>query len=141
MVWGGVVTTKDFFKLRLSFAEKGIFLNAPANFMIVSKTKYFLGYLNSYLNNWFYNSFIGTVLHKDGIRFYVDDMFKIPIPPITQSNQPIVNQIEALVDKILAAKKQNPQADTGEWEKEIDKLVYRLYELTEEEVRIIEEKP
>jgi len=45
------------------------------------------------------------------------------------------------VNKILAAKKQNPQADTGEWEKEIDRLVYRLYELTEEEVRIIEEKP
>jgi hypothetical protein len=43
-----------------------------------------------------------------------------------------------LVDKILAAKKQNPQADTSEWENEIDRLVYRLYDLTEEEVKIIE---
>jgi len=66
---------------------------------------------------------------------------KIPLPPISQSNDSIVNQIEALVDKILAAKKQNPQADTGEWEKEIDRMVYRLYDLTEEEVKIIEEKP
>jgi hypothetical protein len=41
----------------------------------------------------------------------------------------------------LAAKEQNPQADTAEWEKEIDRLVYRLYDLTKEEVRIIKEKP
>ena len=32
-----------------------------------------------------------------------------------------------LVDKILAAKKENPQADTSAWEKEIDALVYALY--------------
>jgi len=42
------------------------------------------------------------------------------------------------VNKILAAKKQNPQTDTGEWEKEIDRLVYKLYNLTEEEIKIIE---
>lgn len=68
------------------------------------------------------------------------DKFKKLCPPITSSNEPIVKQIEALVDKILAAKKQNLQADTSEWEKEIDKLVYRLYDLTEEEVKIIEER-
>jgi hypothetical protein len=138
VVWGGVVTTKEFFKLRLSFVENGVFINAPANFMIVSKINYFLGYLNSYLNNWFYNNFIGTVLHKDGIRFYVDDMLKIPIPAITPTNEPMVKQIETLVDKIMQAKKQNPEADTSEWEKEIDQWVYKLYELTEEEIAIVE---
>jgi len=51
---------------------------------------------------------------------------------------PIVQQIEALVDNILAAKKQNPNADTSAWEGEIDGLVYKLYDLTEEEVKIIE---
>jgi len=138
VVWGGVVTTKEFFKLRLSFLDKGVFINAPANFMIVDNFKYFLGYLNSYLNNWFYNNFIGTVLHKDGIRFYVDDMLKIPLPPITASNRRIVNQIEALVDKILGFKQQDPKTDTTHLEREIDELVYRLYDLTEEEIKIIE---
>jgi len=52
--------------------------------------------------------------------------------------QPIVSQIESLVDKIIAAKKDNPQADTTPWEKEIDQLVYKLYDLTEEEIAIIE---
>jgi hypothetical protein len=42
------------------------------------------------------------------------------------------------VDKILAAKKQNPNANTFSLEKQIDEMVYKLYELTEEEVRIVE---
>jgi type II restriction/modification system DNA methylase subunit YeeA len=52
----------------------------------------------------------------------------------------IVRQIEALVDKILAAKKQNPNAHTSNLEKQIDEWVYELYELTEEEIRIVEGK-
>ena len=46
----------------------------------------------------------------------------------------------ALVDKILAAKKANPQADTSKEEAEIDRLVYALYGLTEDEINIIEGK-
>jgi hypothetical protein len=30
--------------------------------------------------------------------------------------------------------------DIGDWEREIDRLVYRLYDLTDEEIRIIENK-
>ena len=46
----------------------------------------------------------------------------------------------ALVNQILAAKKESPAADTTVLEKEIDKLVYELYGLTEEEIGIIEGK-
>jgi hypothetical protein len=53
-------------------------------------------------------------------------------------NQSIVSQIESLVDQILDAKKKNHAADTIEWEKEIDQLVYKLYELTDEEIKIVE---
>jgi hypothetical protein len=42
------------------------------------------------------------------------------------------------LEKIFEAKKGNPQANTDEWEKEIDELVYRFYELTPEEINIIE---
>jgi hypothetical protein len=48
--------------------------------------------------------------------------------------------IISFVVKILATKKDNPQADTSDWEKEIDGLVYKLYDLTEEEIRIIENR-
>jgi adenine-specific DNA-methyltransferase len=53
-------------------------------------------------------------------------------------NQPIADQIVTLVDQILSAKKQNPEADTSKLEKEIDELVYKLYNLNEEEIKIIE---
>jgi hypothetical protein len=43
-----------------------------------------------------------------------------------------------LVERVLAAKRANPQADTSKWEREIDKLVYELYGLTEEEVKVVE---
>lgn len=34
----------------------------------------------------------------------------------------------------------HPQADTSKWEAEIDQLVYQLYGLTEEEIKIVEAK-
>ena len=43
------------------------------------------------------------------------------------------------MDKILAAKKENPQVDTSDMEKQIDQLVYALYGPTEEEIRIVEQ--
>jgi len=41
-------------------------------------------------------------------------------------------------DQILSAKKQNPEADTNQLERQIDQLVYKLYDLIEEEIKIIE---
>jgi hypothetical protein len=43
-----------------------------------------------------------------------------------------------LVDQILSTKKSNPTADTCALENEIDQLVYELYGLTEEEIKIVE---
>jgi hypothetical protein len=58
---------------------------------------------------------------------------ELPIPNISLENQqPIIT----LVEQILQSKEQN--TDTTALEKEIDKLVYELYGLTEEEIRIIE---
>lgn len=60
---------------------------------------------------------------------------EIPIPEATLvQQQPIAN----FVDFILAAKKKDPSADTSKQEAEIDKLVYELYGLTDEEIAIVE---
>lgn len=56
--------------------------------------------------------------------------------PICVSNQ---QSIVDLVDKIIAIKRLHPQADTSTLEKEIDRLVYQLYELTPEEIAMIEQ--
>ena len=59
----------------------------------------------------------------------------LPFYPLSTKDQvPFIH----IVDKILTAKKSDPKADTTALETEIDQLVYQLYELTAEEIKIIE---
>lgn len=45
---------------------------------------------------------------------------------------------KTMINFLFAAKKANPQADTSKEEAEIDRLVYQLYGLTGDDVKIIE---
>ena len=65
------------------------------------------------------------------------DLQGLPIKMATKDQQ---QQIITLVDQISSIKKQAPEADIFSLEREIDKLVYRLYGLTEDEIQIIENK-
>ena len=96
--------------------------------------KYVLGILNSSLMDWFFG-FIGKV--KGRVREY----FNNPLSqiPIKGCSSVVQETIIKLVDKILSAKRSNPSADTSGLESEIDRLVYQLYGLTEEEIKIVEE--
>ncbi len=58
------------------------------------------------------------------------------VPPVTPKNQPIADEIETLVDRIIDMKK-NSQ-DTSRLENRIDQLVYQLYDLTPEEIEVVE---
>ena len=49
------------------------------------------------------------------------------------------DHFRALVSQILADKQANPAADTSALEAEIDQQVYQLYDLTDEEIAIVEE--
>ena len=91
--------------------------------------KYLLGIMNSK-----YASVLLTNLRGGDYHIYPEHIRNIPIPVATPAQQ---QQIIALVDKILAAKKQNSSADTTALESEIDEFVYDLYGLTEEEKDII----
>ena len=123
-----------------ALAGKGIFLSSN-EYMIGGNynKKYFLAVLNSKLIQWYLRNITGVMGEKLKIG-QKSNFIKIPIPVIDSSNQHIVSQIESLVDKILAAKKTNHAADTTAWEKEIDQLVYQLYELTDEEIAIVEKE-
>ena len=96
--------------------------------------KYVLGILNSSLMDWFFG-FIGKV--KGRVREY----FNNPLSqiPIKGCSSVVQETIIKLVDKILSAKRSNPSADTSGLESEIDRLVYQLYGLTEEEIKIVEQ--
>ena len=71
---------------------------------------------------------------RSNIHLYPDDWKKLPIPEVNSVTQiPIVN----LVDRILAAKAADPAADISALERKIDRIVYELYGLTEEEIAIV----
>ena len=96
--------------------------------------KFVLGCLNSRLLQFYYQTkFKAETELFPKIRIIQAKEFPIPNIHLTDQ-QPIVS----LVTQILSAKKENPAADTFELEREIDRLVYGLYGLTEEEVEIIE---
>jgi hypothetical protein len=108
-------------------------------YFIPQKDYYLLGLLNSRLI-WYYFKSICAVLgdpEKGGrLRWFTQDVIKIPIVELVSPHQR--NLIEDLVSEILSCKAAEPAADTSELEAEIDRLVYCLYGLTDEEIRLVE---
>ncbi|GAA8646166.1 class I SAM-dependent DNA methyltransferase [Helicobacter pylori] len=95
--------------------------------------KFLVGLLNSRLLDWLFRK-TSTNNH---VNLY--ELETLPIPQITKSNQPTVHKITDGAKAILEAKEKDPKANTKNLEKEIDALVYQLYNLTDEEIKIIEE--
>jgi len=124
-------------KANYAYDEQGMYLTNSAYFLSGEQLKYLLAVLNSQLADFYFFQITAKIAggRKRYTKQYVE---QLPIPPITSSNKGIVGQIERIVEKILSAKKQNPAADTSQSEREIDRLVYKLYELTEEEIAIVE---
>lgn len=97
---------------------------------------FILALLNSKLVDYYYR-ITNESKHLNGgaLPFDTESVKVIPIPEVSkEKQQPIID----LVDKILAAKKNDSLANTSDLEAKIDKLVYELYELTEEEIAVIE---
>ena len=57
--------------------------------------------------------------------------------PIAANEGDLKDRIINLVDQIIELKKQSPNTDTSILETQIDQLVYQLYELTSEEIKIV----
>ena len=70
-----------------------------------------------------------------GIRWLAQNIVNIPIPSATNEQ---MRSMSSLVEQVLETKQFNPSADTSALESEIDHLVYQLYGLTDEEIKIVE---
>ncbi|MDZ7777875.1 MAG: hypothetical protein U5L09_20800 [Bacteroidales bacterium] len=62
----------------------------------------------------------------------------LEVIPIKVPSMDEQEKIEAVVKSVIDNKKKDLQADTTDLESQIDQLVYQLYDLTEEEIEIIE---
>ncbi|EPZ70835.1 type IIS restriction-modification protein [Helicobacter pylori UM038] len=99
-----------------------------------------LGVLNSSFMSWYAReNFKDKHMSGGYLGLNKGNLEKLPMFELEKSNQPTADKIIALVDKILALKEKDPKANTQQLEKEIDALVYQLYNLTDEEIKIIEE--
>nr|WP_120884689.1 class I SAM-dependent DNA methyltransferase [Helicobacter pylori] len=115
-------------------------------FMMTSRTLetrdlyYILGLLNTTLYRWLTIQMTNLITIGKYAYGSKDKIERLPIPKITEKNQELADKITALVDKILKSKEKDPKANTQGLEKEIDALVYQLYNLTDEEIKIIEDR-
>ncbi|GAA9156908.1 class I SAM-dependent DNA methyltransferase [Helicobacter pylori] len=121
------------------YEEKGFYAPAPAN--IVTGDKIEIKYITALLNSKCIYFAMRKFYMGGGIEgeLKTNNLEKIPIPKITPQNQKLADKITDCAKAILEAKEKDPKANTQKLEKEIDALVYQLYNLTDEEIKTIEE--
>ncbi|MGN8496966.1 DUF7149 domain-containing protein [Helicobacter pylori] len=140
IVYGEIVQEPRFY-LDNGECELGYFYAEATSFILTGEhLRYLLGMLHSKLITFAFKTFYaGGGLGESGYRYKKAFIERLPIPKITEKNQELADKIIALVDKILQIKEKDPKANTQRSEKEIDALVYQLYNLTDEEIKIIED--
>ncbi len=96
-----------------------------------------LGILNSKVMDFAY-CFINPEKGEALAQVKKSHVEELPLPRVVFGEPQKQRSIIALVDRILAAKQRDAEADTSALEREIDQLVYALYGLTPEEIQIVE---
>ena len=134
-------------KITAAYDEEGIIItNTLTSFRIDKRLdeKFWLAYINSNFISWYAYNFIYSRAIRT-MHFYNFYIQQVPIPEVVMENPrkqlPIIN----LTNEILIITKlddylNNPgkQVKVKKLEKQIDKLVYELYDFTKEEIEIIE---
>jgi hypothetical protein len=128
-------------RLSVAYTEEKLVFKKDINPFIPTNIQYSAKYLlavlaSKFISHLYVNS--SVIATKDDFRqTTLTELRALPIPAITTTFQePIIT----LVDQILAVKKTDPKADISNLEAEIDRLVYELYGLTEEEIALVEGK-
>ena len=96
----------------------------------------FLAIINSSYIRFLYN----RLVQESGRVFPQVKLTHLKKLPIVLPDEQLGKDLAVLADKILNTKRDNPSADTSLCESEIDNLVYRLYDLSEEDIEMIEKK-
>jgi len=136
-----------------SLSLDGEFCLDSAGFIITNDNKYYLGILNSKLIL-FYFKLSSVIWGKDGVKWFGDNFDTLPIKTIDLLNSSEKFQHDKMVkmvDQMLEVQKKYHSAKTENektiykkqidiLDNQIDKLVYKLYKLTKEEIKVIGEK-
>ncbi|GHV47200.1 hypothetical protein FACS1894204_10310 [Synergistales bacterium] len=128
----GITGVDDKRRLIMTLVPAGFYLANSCNYILRPdniQLESLLGILNSTLLNWIFKK----TSTNSNVNCY--EVNKLPIPIVSQEHS---NHITRLVTQILSEKRADPSADTSALEAEIDCLVYELYGLTDDEIKIVE---
>jgi len=135
-----IILPRTVLYLQATLKEEGIVLLDRIYYLINKisvNTRFVLGIINAKVTNYWFEYFYSTTKVSGGYFDLNGTQIKsIPIPKATPLQQ---KQIADLVSDILQMKKEDCNANTASLEHEIDKIVYQLYNLTPEEIAIIEQ--
>ena len=139
IIWG---LTAD--KWAFAYDDKGHYL--PSNGYILTSSKISIKYLLALLNSnliKFYFNFIGIMTAGGAFTLKHETIGEFPIKEsLIKDHQPLMDLIDQIFD-ITKDKdylsSQNKQDRVKKLERQIDQMVYKLYELTDEEIKIVKE--
>lgn len=102
--------------------------------------KYLCALLNAKILNWYFNK---KMITNADVFPYIKGIHlkKLPIKKISpEAQQPFIDLVDQILEITSATdyNPKNPPVKQKELERQIDKLVYKLYGLTEEEIEIVE---
>jgi hypothetical protein len=125
----------DYFtdSIKAFFVEEGIYSKNIVKLHSINPLitdKLVVALLNSKFISYYVKNFI-TSTHT--LQINDGRLIPIKVPQISE-----LEKLESLVDAIVEKKKLNIDANVIDFENQIDKLVYLLYDLTDEEIKIIE---
>ncbi len=126
IVWSDISTKPAF-----TMMKAGVYLLNTA-YMITTDKPYLLAFLNSKLAG-YYMSLTATGLGGHGVRYFKQFVEKVPVPKISDDKH---KSFANIADRILNS--ENQPAHVTKLERDIDHLVYALYDFTDAEIQMIE---
>ncbi|TAE67704.1 MAG: class I SAM-dependent DNA methyltransferase [Bacteroidetes bacterium] len=132
IMWQAITKKFDF-----HYDTQGMYSDVTTFIMTGENLKYILGILNSFFFTYCMDN---IYLLGDTFRSKNIILQNFPIPEITEENKTGVKKIEILIDEILAKKHADINSDISEETKEVDKLVYKLYNLDDMDIEMIDKQ-
>jgi len=127
-------------ELRVAFDDVGRYFDINVNLIYLKDKNYDFKFILSFLNSRLFNFMIDML--RSNISLTLTLLYKMPIKKVSLVACGLFIKI---VDKILAVTKDEDYAENvmkqvkvKEYERQIDQMVYKLYDLTEEEIKIVE---
>lgn len=135
-----IILPRTIQELKATIKPKGLILLDRIYYLIpkMKVNQYFvLGVLNAKITNyWFEHYYSSTKVSGNYFDLNGNQIASIPIPRASEKDQQIIAK---LVIEILNTKENNHLTDTIQIEQHINEIIYKLYDLTDDEIKLIEQ--